>query len=150
FRREAFVGVGGYAETLNSFEDWELADRVAANGWNVGRVTAPVHHDDGRVSPVRQFRKKRYYGRQSGRYLARHQSPRRRSVLRTSLFSHPGLLARHPVLTVGLAVLKMCEAAGILIGSAESLRNHPRVSVTPVPPHDGAVTRILHVVGEFD
>jgi len=150
FRREAFAAVGGYAETMNSFEDWELADRVQANGWRVGRIEARIHHDDGRVSPRQQFRKKRYYGRQSGRYLARHQTPRRRSLVRTSLLRRPGLLARRPDLAIGLGYLKACEAAGIALGGYEAVREERLVHVAEVAPHDGATTRVLHVVGEFD
>ncbi len=149
FRRDAFHGVGGYSEKLTSFEDWDLADRVQASGWRTARTNACIHHDDGRVSPLQQYRKKRYYGRMSGRYLARNGSPRRRSLVRTSLVRRPLVLARRPDLTIGLLWLKLCEAAGITIGGYEAVRALSLVRVGDVPPHDGSTTRILHVVGEF-
>ncbi|HEY3832948.1 MAG TPA: glycosyltransferase [Acidimicrobiia bacterium] len=149
FRREAFERVGGYSEALTSFEDWELADRVRASGWRTGRIEARIHHDDGRISPLAQYRKKRYYGRESGRYLARRHSPRRRPLVRTSLFRRPATLARRPDLAAGLFYLKLCEAAGITIGGYESLRAHNLVHIADVPVPDESTIRVLHVVGEF-
>jgi glycosyltransferase involved in cell wall biosynthesis len=149
FRREAFEAVGGYDETLTAFEDWDLADRIRAMGWNIGRITARVWHDDGVVSPLEQLRKKWYYGRQSGRYLARRDTPRLRPLVRTSLVGDPRLL-RQPILGVGLVFLKLCEATGVLLGGLTAIRRTP-------PRRDGALLRlpvhgprVLHVVGAFD
>jgi len=149
FRREAFTGVGGYDPALNAFEDWDLADRVRARGWRTSRIEARVWHDDGVVSPLRQFFKKRGYGRQSGRYLARRDTPRRRKLLRTGLWRQPRALFARPWLTVGLVVLKTFEAAGIAAGGIAASRR--TAAPRPLALHGGTANgpRVLHVVAEF-
>ena len=150
FRRAAFTDVGGYDPALNAFEDWDLADRVRARGWRISRIDARVWHDDGVVSPLQQFRKKRYYGSQSGRYLARHQTPRHRRLVRTSLWRQPRRLLARPWLALGLVVLKLCEAAGIAAGGITAARTaaSPRRVATRTGS-DTSEPRVLHVVAEF-
>jgi len=116
FRRDAFDAVGGYDITLNAFEDWDLTDRVQAAGWHITRTYSRVWHDDGVVSPRRQFHKKHYYGSQGSGYLHRKPS-HRRSLLRSSLWSHPRQLLAQPGLVPGLLWLKICEAGGVATGA---------------------------------
>ena len=149
FRAEAFSGVGGYDLALNAFEDWDIADRVQAAGWVTDRIDAYVWHDEARISAIRQFRKKRYYGKQSGRYLARHDTPRRRRVVRSSLWRNPRLLLSWPWLLPGLVWLKFAEAAGILTG-ARAARRASRTTQMLEPLAPSTKPRVLHVVGEFN
>jgi glycosyltransferase involved in cell wall biosynthesis len=123
FRRHSFAMVDGFDESMNAFEDWDLHDRVRDRGWNLGRIAATVWHNDGVVSPRRQFKKKLYYGRQSGRYLASRDTPRRRSLVRNGLLRHRHLWLRRPHLALGLAWLKACEFGGIAIGSVLARRD---------------------------
>lgn len=154
FRRTGFERVGGYDESIVAFEDWDLADRVRSSGHRVGRITDGIWHDDGRVSVVAQFRKKRYYGRRSGTYLAMRGSSRRRRLARTSLLARPGALARRPVHALGLAFLKTAECSGLALGALQAANDRRRArlaAITPLshgPAHGGV--RVLHVVGEFD
>ena len=120
FRRQAVAEVGGYDETLYAAEDWEFADRVRAAGWDVGRLDAGVMHDEGRIGLGTLFRKKRYYGRNLRRYLG-CPTIASRPVNRAALF-RPGRLARSPLLTMGIVVLKSVEAAGLLCGAAGAKR----------------------------
>nr|WP_164717242.1 glycosyltransferase family A protein [Actinomadura sp. J1-007] len=113
FRRTALERAGGYDEGLSAFEDWDLADRVAAEGFGVGRVASVVWHDEGRITLRGAYRKRRYYGRWLPAYRAR---PTARS------FGRPGSLRRLLAATTpwhlaGLALLKAAEAAGLLTGS---------------------------------
>ena len=118
FRRDALVEVGGYATEFASVEDWDLADRVEALGWQVARTQSFIWHDEGRVRLGAAFRKKRYYGRTMTAYLGDRCQRR---------LGRPGawnvrLLARTPHYTAGLAVLKGVEAAGIAAGLLDSRR----------------------------
>jgi glycosyltransferase involved in cell wall biosynthesis len=154
FRREAFEAVSGFDPKLNAFEDWDLTDRVRAHGWRIGRIETAIWHDDGAVSPRAQFRKKRYYGAQSARYLARRGTPRRRRIVRTSLLRSGHRLLAEPVLAPGLVWLKLVEALGLAIGASNALRRHrPPVlafSRTSGNPSGGDAPTVLHVVGAFD
>lgn len=141
FRRHLFEAVGGYDEARNAFEDWDLADRIAALGHRTARTTAITWHHEGTVRLREQFAKKRYYGAQSRDYL---RSDARRPVGRSGLLAHPQLLARDPVATGALVVLKAVEAAGILLGAAASPRRAPAPAV-----EDEAGLRVLHVIASF-
>lgn len=119
FRWSALVEVGGYDEDLTGAEDWDLPDRIRAAGHGLSRIDAPVWHDEGRVRLGTTFAKKRYYGRGMPRYRSK---PTARPIARTSLLRQPMVLARSPVRTGGLVVLKAVEAAGIALGAYEASR----------------------------
>lgn len=118
FRRVALESVGGWDETLTACEDWDLDDRIRAAGWGVGRVEAFTFHLEGRISLRDQFVKKRYYGRWMRAYLDRGELGRR--VTGRALLRRPGRLARSPLRTAGLVVLKSVEATGLVAGAVRA------------------------------
>ncbi|WP_018348170.1 glycosyltransferase family 2 protein [Longispora albida] len=117
FRRSLLEELGGYDESLTAFEDWELADRLAGRGHGVGRTTAAIWHDEGRVSLRVAFTKKRYYGRWLPVYRARDARPLARPALLAKL-----PVGRHPVRSAGLLVLKCAELAGMALGTLDARR----------------------------
>jgi glycosyltransferase involved in cell wall biosynthesis len=123
YRSEIFHAVGGYNMTITGAEDYQLPDRLVAVGNVIGRIDAPVWHDEGQIRLRELFRKKRYYGRWLRIWASdRHTAPRLR---RTSLIAHPIVLLRDPVHAAGLVVLKTVDAVGLLIGMATSNTAHP-------------------------
>jgi arabinofuranan 3-O-arabinosyltransferase len=125
FRREAFLEVGGYDEDLVGGEDWDLPDRVVARGWHLGRTGAGVDHHEVPTTLLELFRKKRYYGRGVAAYRERagdRARPLRRPVLRR----HHAELRARPLVTAALAVIKIVEAAGLLLGMWD--HRHRRVA----------------------
>ncbi|RAY15635.1 glycosyltransferase family 2 protein [Actinomadura craniellae] len=113
FRRVALEKTGGYAEDLTAFEDWDLADRVAATGYGIGRVASVVEHDEGRITLRSAFAKRRYYGRWLPAYRSRpwaRSFGRSRSLRRLLRLGPPPRIA-------GLLALKAVEGAGLLAGS---------------------------------
>lgn len=118
FRREALVAVGGYDEALTACEDWDLADRIAAAGWETGRTSAQVWHDEGQIRLRASFAKKQYYGAWYRRYRITRtaQAPGRPIGGRfgAAQLRHAG---RSPLRATGLALLKATEAAGFALGS---------------------------------
>ena len=116
FRRDLIVALGGWDERLTAAEDWDLADRTRSAGIVVARVDSYIWHDEGHIKLANTFAKKRYYGRWIGEYLRTHQSDGQRKLARTALFSQPGTLARHPVLSGGMFLLKGVEGAGLVAG----------------------------------
>ena len=122
FRRSVIEDLGGWAETLVAAEDWDLADRTRAAGVGIGRVGAWIWHDEGRLRLRSTFAKKRYYGQWIALYLRTHRDGGRKFT-RTALLRQPVHLLRHPLLTVGLVVLKATEATGILFGARDARRH---------------------------
>lgn len=122
FRREAFDAVGGYDTSLTGPEDWDLPDRLQSSGWAVGRIAAYVHHDEGRISLRETFRKKRYYGRTVGSYVAGHGRVGIRKAARASLFRQPSRFVRQPATAVGLLGLKAVEFTGVALGILDGRR----------------------------
>lgn len=119
FRREIIERVGGWDEKLTAAEDWDLADRTR-EATTVGRVSAWIWHDEGRIRLRATFAKKRYYGRWIDQYVRMHADSSGSKFARTALLRRPGSLLRHPVLTAGLATLKLTEAAGLVLGIRDS------------------------------
>lgn len=123
FRTDLVRAIGGYREDLRAGEDWDLADRFAGAGHQIGRIDDPILHDDGRVLLRETFRKKQYYGQSFARYLqgGGMNGPRR--------LSRPGVLAQYrrldcdPRFGAGLVVLKTVEAAGLAVGVARGWRS---------------------------
>jgi glycosyltransferase involved in cell wall biosynthesis len=119
YRRELIERLGGWNEDLTAAEDWDLADRTRAVA-TVGRVSAWIWHDEGRIRLRVTFAKKRYYGRWIEEYVRMHADSSGRKFARTALLRRPARLLRHPVLTAGLATLKLTEAAGLAFGIRDS------------------------------
>lgn len=68
FLRSDFLKLGGYNPRMVSGEDWDLARRFRLSG-SVGRVSAFIHHNEGRISLLKTLHKKFYYSRTSAPYL---------------------------------------------------------------------------------
>lgn len=123
FRRRAFEEVGGYDTALTGPEDWDLPDRLRRAGWTIGRISAGVHHDEGRLRLAETFRKKRYYGRTVAPYVARHGRIGARKALRSALFRHPSRFLREPRMSLGLLALKAVEFTGVMLGAVDGRRS---------------------------
>lgn len=120
FRADVFVSVGGFDETMTSFEDWDLHDRVLATA-PIGRIDATVWHDEGRVALRTCFAKKRYYGADALAYTTR-PAPQRRPLGRAALVRRTPALLASPVRATKLVVLKTVEAAGMAAGLQDARR----------------------------
>jgi len=128
FRRGVFEAVGGWNENLTAAEDWDLDDRIRAQGTIVGRIDSFIWHDEGKLRLRGTFGKKRYYGQWIAAYLDSHDDGSRR-IRRSGLLDKKGDLLRHPMLTTGMVTLKSVEAAGIYAGMRDARKQ--RVAVLP-------------------
>jgi glycosyltransferase involved in cell wall biosynthesis len=59
-RRDLFLQVGGFDETLIGPEDWDLDRKIRANG-KTGVVYTPLYHNEGRFNMKRYLKRKNYY-----------------------------------------------------------------------------------------
>lgn len=122
FDRDLFEGIGGYDEDLTGPEDWDLHERAIRARAQVARTTAVIRHDEGRLKLRELARKKFYYGKTLGRYIAKHHETAgiQLRIVRPAFIRHRRRLAGDPLPAVGMFVMKLCEgaagAAGLLAG----------------------------------
>jgi GT2 family glycosyltransferase len=130
FARDAFEAVGGFDETLPAGpEDWDLHERVRANGATIARTKTWIHHDEGEPTLDRLVRKKYYYGRAMAEYRRRHPELARRqlTVFRPAFVRHWRRLAADPRIGVGVVAMKACEYAGGAAGLATEMLSRSRL-----------------------
>jgi len=114
FKRKLFQRVGGYDEALVSGEDWDLSQRVQAQG-KLARITSFIRHNEGHISLLKTIRKKYYYAQKFARYTQKYdgQSTTKQQISvvgRFKLFlSQPKKLFHNPVLGIGMLFMKLCE-----------------------------------------
>jgi arabinofuranan 3-O-arabinosyltransferase len=118
FRRVSLNGIGKYDPRLEYGEDLDLQGRVVASGFRLGRIHAPIFHDEGNLSMLSAIRKKYLYGkafhdclRTSSSMGLKQVNPLRRIVV-------PSLIVFRstPRYGMGILIMKSLEWAGAGLG----------------------------------
>jgi glycosyltransferase involved in cell wall biosynthesis len=123
FSKDIFNRVNGFDVNLVGFDDRDLHFRIIASGGRVGTSDALIRHNEGKAGLMNLMRKKYLYGKSLHQYLSRHQSEGNIKWLfyRVTFIKHWGKLIRHPVLSLGIAFIQLCElsaaGAGFIVGS---------------------------------
>ena len=116
FEKDVFDKVNGLDESLVGFDDRDLHFRIVAAGGRVGNAGALIRHNEGRARLSNLVRKKYLYGKTLHQYLRKHQSEGNTKWLfyRVTFIKHWGKLIKHPILSLGMAFMQLCElsAAG--------------------------------------
>ena len=131
FRKEAFLGVGGYNEKLISGEDWLLAQQITKH-FRIAQISEHILHNEGSLSLFETVSKKFYYATHLHNYTREATALKHRQlnlIARVALFLRtPDKLVRHPLLTLGLLVMKTSEftagAFGYLYGNLRFSRTY--------------------------
>ena len=133
FRRRALVKLGGYNPRLEAGEDWDLQVRSKTVGLSVGRTVSQIEHDEGEPTLLMMLRKKYFYGKLFGTYLATYPSEGlgQLNPFRRVLAPTIATLPTDPVHGVGILILRALEftAAGlghvsrIIAGEAENRKS---------------------------
>ncbi len=117
FRRDALLSLGGYNPRLEAGEDWDLQKRARAAGISVGRTVAEIEHDEGTPTLLSLLRKKYFYGKTFGIYLATnpYEGVRQLDPFRRILTPTLATLPTDPRHGVGILILRTLEftAAGL-------------------------------------
>jgi len=117
FKREAFEAVNGYDEELEAGEDWDLTQRIKKAGFKVGRISALIKHHEGKLRLQETVRRKYQYGKTIYKYMSKHPQEARIqfNLIRPAFRKKWRILARRPVMLLGMSLMKLCEfiAGGI-------------------------------------
>ena len=123
WKRAAFAAVGGMDESLVACEDYDLHNRLVAEGYRIGRVSATEFHLGESESLWDYATQSFYYGPSVFRYLRKHpqRGVRQMIPLRSSYLRHWNMLARQPRLTFGLVLLKLVQYVAATLGIAADI-----------------------------
>lgn len=120
FRKDVFLEVGGYDETITGPEDWDLPETIKEKGYKVGRINSYIFHYERINSPFEVAYKKFYYSKLAHKYLKKHKIPlvsaKTIYFLRPIFYKNWKELIKHPRLTTGLIVMLSLEQIGGALG----------------------------------
>lgn len=122
-KKDVFLKVGGYDTNLIAGEDWDLHRQLQKAGEKVGRIEALIYHHEGRLTLRKTISKKYYYGSKIKSYLSKGQFslPQIAPIARVNFFKNPGKLLSHPLMSLGLVILKSSEFSAAGVGLMVSL-----------------------------
>lgn len=124
FKKNTFLKFGGYDETITGPEDYDLPLRIRKAGNIIGRIKSYILHNEKRFSPIKSAKKKFYYAAHAKTYLKSHPEM---AIKQGNLVFRPVYLRKwrkfinHPILGMGMFVIKWMEFAGALSGIAYSV-----------------------------
>jgi glycosyltransferase involved in cell wall biosynthesis len=118
WKREVFVAVGGFCETLVAGEDYDLHNRLLEKSFNIGRIRAEEIHIGEPKTLAEIIRKHFYYGKNIGRFIKENpkKSLRQLSPLRMSYFKSFSKSFREPMLLTGFAIYQVVRYVATAIG----------------------------------
>ena len=118
FRRDALLSLGGYNPRLEAGEDWDLQKRAKAMGFSVGRTAAEIEHDEGEPTLLSLLKKKYFYGKMFGIYLATnpYEGMRQLDPFRRIFTPTLATLPTDPIHGAGILILRTLEFASAGLG----------------------------------
>lgn len=118
FKKSVFEAVNGYDVQLEAGEDWDLSQRVKKAGFRIGRIYLLIKHHEGRLSLWKTIKKKYEYGKGIHKYMNKYPQKARiqLKLIRPAFRRKWKLLARKPVIFLGMSFMKFCEFAAGEIG----------------------------------
>lgn len=123
FRKAIFLDFDGYDEKITGPEDYDLPLRIKKAGIKEDRIKSYILHNEKSFSPIKSAKKKFYYASHARVYLQKHPE----MALKQGTFIFRPLFLRkwkklisHPILGVGVLIIKTVELIGALLGFAYS------------------------------
>jgi len=119
-RRDYLQRTGGFVEWLSGTEDAELRMRMLQDGCRLVRTTTAIVHEEGRLTLTGVAAKRYYYGLGLSRYRRAHpgaMSAQARATAR-AFVRNRRMLAEHPGLTAGIAIMRAAETLAYFAGQA--------------------------------
>lgn len=119
FRKDIFLDFGGYDEKITGPEDYDLPLRVKKAGIKEDRIKSYILHNEKSFSPIKSAKKKFYYASHAQVYLMKHPEM---AIKQGTFLFRPVFLRKwkklfgHPILGIGVFVIKTLELIGALLG----------------------------------
>ncbi len=116
FKKDDFLKVGGFAETMVSGEDWDLSRRLEKIG-RIDRINDLIYHNEGRINLYHTVKKKFYYAGKFTNYAQQNKTgekfKKQTSILNRYklFFFQPLKLLKNPIIGLGMLFMKTCEFA---------------------------------------
>lgn len=119
YRTDVYKKIGYHDDALVYSEDKDVDLRVREAGFKIGRIKLYIIHHEGRSKLLNQFKKRFYYGTTGERYI--HKHPREaflqaNIIFRPAYFKNWRLLLSHPILTIGMFILRISELFAFSMG----------------------------------
>lgn len=118
WRKEAFLIVGGFDETLVAGEDYDLHNRLLKSGFRIGQIRAEEIHVEEPKTLAEIVRKQFYYGKNIGRFIKKSpkKALRQLSPLRASYVKGFSEFFRDPMLMMGFIIYQFMRYTATTIG----------------------------------
>lgn len=128
FDRKTFEAMNGYDEENTGTEDFDLPQRIIKKygRQSMGRIEEFISHDEGKISLIKQLKKKFYYAQNLNVYKKNNLDYYylQINIIKRYLlfFSNPKKLFENPVVGFGLFVMKTMEFAAGGLGYLKGKR----------------------------
>ncbi|HVH15852.1 MAG TPA: glycosyltransferase [Candidatus Angelobacter sp.] len=118
YAKGLFESLGGYDESLNAGEDWDIRIRVENARIPIVRTTDYLRHHIEGFNFFGNLRKKFHYARSFAEYRRKHPQASRETLtlIRPGFWHNRKRLARDPLHAVGLGLQKISEAYCTALG----------------------------------
>lgn len=117
FQKKDAIENNEYDPSIVGAEDSDFHYRMKQRG-TIGKIRAHALHDEGRTRFWGRVKKKYYYSAAFRKYLKRYPiiATRQFFPIKIAYFKHPMLLLRHPLLMVGIFLLRGGEVLAGFLG----------------------------------
>jgi glycosyltransferase involved in cell wall biosynthesis len=118
WKKEAFIAVRGFDETIVAGDDYDLHDRLVKSGFRIGRIKAEEIHIGEPKTLAEIVRTHYYYGRNIGSFIRKNpqKALRQLSPLRESYVKGISNFFSDPILIVGFVVYQFVRYTATTIG----------------------------------
>jgi glycosyltransferase involved in cell wall biosynthesis len=115
-RKKVFDAVGGYDESLEAGEDWDITQRIEKN-YRLIRINVYVTHGWGKYELSKWIGKMYYYGKTVKKYQDKHKTYSKYQWSPLRFFSLDYKMLMHdPLHTCGIVFIKSCEFFSGFVG----------------------------------
>jgi len=118
WKKEVFLAVGGFDETLVAGDDYDLQNRLVKSGFEIGRINAGETHIGEPRTLAEVVRKHYYYGKNMGSFIRKdpRKALRQLSPLRESYAKGLSNFFSDPILIVGFVIYQLVRYTAATIG----------------------------------
>lgn len=136
FKTSVYKSVGGHNEKMVLSEDKDLDLRVRRSGFNVGRISEPIYHNEGNFSILNSIKKKFFYGRTASILMLTNPAYAVKYgniLFRPAFIRNWRKLLLHPLLASSVFLMKSLETlagfAGLVSSKIPFLKDDIKVAI---------------------